>query len=260
MPKLSPAEIAEYAHRAGFRGEALRTAVAVALAESSGDTHAHNGVAPDNSYGLWQINMLGAMGPERREQFGIDHNAALFRPAENAAAAYAVSGNGGDFGPWSTYTNGSYRQYLDEARHGVRALDHKGGHRPDDEPKHHKGGNDHRRGPGRDFAVDLDTLHTFTTRTHQLSENLRQVASGQLGRVRVAPHENPFGGIGHDSGFAAALNDFGDSIRYQTRGLAHNASTFADGTREVGAAYRDHELKATRSLEGAVHGGTQKWT
>jgi hypothetical protein len=258
MPVLSPAEIAEYAHRAGFRGDALVTAVAVALAESSGDTHAHNGVSPDNSYGLWQINMLGAMGPERREQFGFDHNAALFRPANNADAAYAIAGNGKDFGPWSTYTNGSYREHLDEARRGVRALDHP----KDDKGKHDKGNHDkgkggkgdHGKGHGRraDLTVDLDALRTFTQRTGDLSDNLRSIAKTRLGQVKVAPGRNPFGAIGNESGFSGALNDFGDAIRYQTFGMAHNANTFAQRTQEVGAAYRDQELKGKRRFDNGA--------
>lgn len=67
MSKLSPAEIAQHAYDAGFRGDALTTAVAVAMAESSGDPRAHNDTYQDNSYGLWQINMLGDPGPARRD-------------------------------------------------------------------------------------------------------------------------------------------------------------------------------------------------
>lgn len=59
---------------------------AVALAESGGNPTAHNAKPPDDSYGLWQINMLGKLGPERRRKLGIQSNTELFNPATNARA------------------------------------------------------------------------------------------------------------------------------------------------------------------------------
>ena len=128
MSKLSPADIAQHAFDAGFRGDGLTTAVAVALAESGGDPRAHNATPPDDSYGLWQINMLGSLGPARRDQFDIESNRELFQPAENAESAKQVFDDaGGSWRPWSTYTNGAYRQYLDEARRAVGKVDRDGG-------------------------------------------------------------------------------------------------------------------------------------
>ena len=122
MSKLSPEQIAQAAHDAGFRGNDLTTAVAVALAESSGDPRAHNPVPPDDSYGLWQINMIGGLGPDRRDQFDLDSNRELFDPETNAQAAFAISGKGDSFQPWTTFTSGAYKSHLDEARKGVHAL------------------------------------------------------------------------------------------------------------------------------------------
>lgn len=119
MPTLTAAQIAAVARRAGFPESTVPTAVAVALAESSGRTEAHNPIGADNSYGLWQINMLGSMGPARRRQFGISSNTALFNPAVNAKAAYAISSGGKNWRPWSTYTNGAYRLYLPSAKSGT---------------------------------------------------------------------------------------------------------------------------------------------
>jgi Lysozyme like domain len=118
---LSPAQIARHAHEAGFRGDGLVTAVAVALAESRGDTRAHNGVAPDDSWGLWQINMRGPLGPDRRHQFGLASNRDLFNPGLNARVAHALSQGGRDWTPWSTYLHGSHQRFLDRARQGVKA-------------------------------------------------------------------------------------------------------------------------------------------
>lgn len=99
--------------QAGFKGEGLRMAYAIAMAESGGNARAHNGNrnTGDNSYGLFQINMLGGMGPERRARYGLSSNDALFDPLTNARVAYKMSNGGKNWGPWSTYGNGAYRKY-----------------------------------------------------------------------------------------------------------------------------------------------------
>lgn len=118
----SDAQIARHAKAAGFQDFDLQIAVAVALAESGGNERAHNSTPPDNSYGLWQINMLGAMGPERRRQFGIKSNDELFDPAVNAKAAYDVYKRAGNkWRPWSTYTNDTYLRYMERAKAAVEA-------------------------------------------------------------------------------------------------------------------------------------------
>lgn len=97
----------------GFKGEALKMAYAIAMAESSGNARAHNGNAGtgDNSYGLFQINMLGGMGPERRRQYGLSSNDDLFDPYVNARVAFKMSNGGKNWGPWSTYTRGDYKKF-----------------------------------------------------------------------------------------------------------------------------------------------------
>ena len=88
-----------------------RKMAAIAMAESSGDTNAHNPNGLDNSYGLWQINMKGDKGPARRKQFGIATNEALYNPLTNALAAKKVYADQG-FGAWSTYGGEKYNRYL----------------------------------------------------------------------------------------------------------------------------------------------------
>jgi hypothetical protein len=112
MATLTDAQIAGYAKNAGVTGDNLALAVAIALAESGGNPAAHNPVPPDNSYGLWQINMIGNLGPTRRKEFGISTNDALFDPAVNARAMFKVSGGGQNWRPWTTYTSGKYRVYM----------------------------------------------------------------------------------------------------------------------------------------------------
>lgn len=112
MPVISDAAIASAARAQGLNPTNTAIAVAVAIAESGGNTNSHNAVPPDNSYGLWQINMLGAMGPARRKQFGLTSNEQLFDPNVNAKAMAALSNGGTNWKPWTTYTRGTYRAYM----------------------------------------------------------------------------------------------------------------------------------------------------
>lgn len=112
------------AYSEGARGNALVTAVAVAMAESNLNAEAHNPDAGtgDNSYGLWQINMLGGMGPERRKRYELDSNEALWDARTNARVAAAMSGGWKNFQPWTTFTKGKYKQYVSQVAARVKAL------------------------------------------------------------------------------------------------------------------------------------------
>jgi len=105
MANLTPQDIAQYAYNAGFRGQDLIYAVAIALRESAGDTKAYNpenaaGTRPGSgSRGLWQI--YGQAHPEYNDD-------SVYDPAKNAAAAFSVyKAAGNRFTPWSTWNNGS---------------------------------------------------------------------------------------------------------------------------------------------------------
>jgi LysM repeat protein len=65
----------------------------IALAESGGRQYAHS---PTNDYGYWQIN--GGHGPRM----------ATYNPIGNAKAAIAISSNGRNWRPWTTYITGAY--------------------------------------------------------------------------------------------------------------------------------------------------------
>jgi hypothetical protein len=100
---LTPAQIAYYAQNAGFTGQNLIIAVAIALAESSGNQNAYN---PEGSYGLWQIYLN-----DHPEYAGVN----LYDPQTNANAAFAIFSAAGGFSPWSTYNSGKYQAYLTPA-------------------------------------------------------------------------------------------------------------------------------------------------
>ena len=108
------AAIERGARSAGMRGSHLTTMMAIAMAESDGNPRAHNAKPPDNSYGLWQINMIGNLGPARRREFGISSNEALFDPATNARAAQKVYQSQG-YRAWSVYSSGKYRTHIKKA-------------------------------------------------------------------------------------------------------------------------------------------------
>lgn len=101
-------------YKAGFRGNSARLAKAVMLAESSGRASAHNynPNTGDDSYGLFQINMLGDLGPARRRQYGLQSNQQLLDPLTNARIAYQLSQGGANWNPWSAYKSGAYKKFL----------------------------------------------------------------------------------------------------------------------------------------------------
>lgn len=110
---LSQSEIYTLALHAGLSKQKATVAAAIAMAESSGNPNAHNPVPPDNSYGLWQINMKGKLGPARRAEFGLKSNEDLYVPKTNARVMSEISFNGTNFKAWSTYKNGAYKNFMD---------------------------------------------------------------------------------------------------------------------------------------------------
>lgn len=114
--RLSKAQITGLLRQEGFPEEVIPTMVGIAGGESGFNPRAHNPDAStgDNSYGLFQINMLGGMGPERRQLFGIKSNEELFDPVKNVKAAKAIYDRQG-LGAWSVYSSGAYKDNLPTA-------------------------------------------------------------------------------------------------------------------------------------------------
>lgn len=241
MQRLSPEQIARHASEAGFRGDALTTAVAVALAESGGRVRAHNDTPPDDSYGLWQINMYGALGPDRRRAYDLESNRELFDPATNADVAFEISGDGRSFGPWSAYRNGMYRQFLDEARRAARAVTRDG--RRGGSGGSGSGGS----GGSGGFAVDTDLLGGYVRRARGIADGLDELGATQLRRIgRIA--DDSFGLIGKESGFAAALDHFAAALHRQVRGVSANTDALARTTARTLRAYRDRDDEIAAQL------------
>jgi hypothetical protein len=125
--QLDPLELKELLSLVGFEGKALKSAWAVAMKESTGRPKSHNGNSNtgDNSYGLFQINMIGGLGEDRRKKFDLEQNSDLWNPVRNAEIAYHMSNGGKDFGAWGIGPNaynggtvGSYYKWLDQYPEG----------------------------------------------------------------------------------------------------------------------------------------------
>ena len=95
-------ELAKMLSTVGFEGKALKVAWAVVKKESNGRPLAFNGNVKtgDNSYGIFQINMIGGLGVARRDKFDLDSNKDLFDPVVNAQIAYYMSNEGSDWSSW----------------------------------------------------------------------------------------------------------------------------------------------------------------
>lgn len=109
---MNQSEIYTVARGAGLPDGRAKVAAAIAMAESGGNPSAHADDSDDNSYGLWQINMLGALGPARRATYNLSSNEALFNPQTNARVMSAISKQGQDFHAWTTFTSGRYKAFL----------------------------------------------------------------------------------------------------------------------------------------------------
>jgi hypothetical protein len=116
--ELSDTELVDLLSAVGFEGKALKVAYAVAKKESNGRPLAHNGDVStgDNSYGVFQINMLGSLGEDRREKFDLKTNKDLFDPVTNAEIAFYMTNGGEDWSSWKVHpgqTNGArYESFL----------------------------------------------------------------------------------------------------------------------------------------------------
>lgn len=113
---LTDSQLVELLKAVGFKGQGLKTAWAVAKAESNGRPFAFNGNTKtgDSSYGIFQINMLGTLGPDRREKFDLDLNAELFSPVLNAQIVYYMTNGGDNWKSWSSHNSGAIDKWLNK--------------------------------------------------------------------------------------------------------------------------------------------------
>lgn len=134
-------QIASLLQQQGVPKEKIPVMTAIGLAESSGRSQAFNPRGLDKSYGLFQVNMYGGLGPARMKQFGLKSEQELFDPATNARAAKAILDSQG-LGAWTTYTSGKYKQFLPGAQQAAGNLTQQ------------PASNQERTQPGKDMLVE----------------------------------------------------------------------------------------------------------
>lgn len=126
MTALTLEQIYSLARWTGCSRQQAITAAAITIPESQGNTNNHTGNTEngggtgDDSYGLWQINLYGSLGPDRRKEFNLKKDTDLFDPYLNATAMYAISSKGTNFKPWSSFKDDKYTKYLNSA---IKAAD-----------------------------------------------------------------------------------------------------------------------------------------
>ena len=111
---LSDTELKNLLKATGFEGVALKKAWAIAKTESNGRPMAYNGNrnTGDSSYGIFQINMLGNLGIDRKEKFELKSNILLFDPVINAEITYYMTQGGNDWSSWPSYNSGKMKEWL----------------------------------------------------------------------------------------------------------------------------------------------------
>jgi hypothetical protein len=107
--ELTNQELIDLLSLVGFKGESLKIAWSVVMKESRGNPDSHNKTTStgDNSYGLFQLNMIGSLGEVRRDKFKILTNDELFDPVTNAQAAFYMTARGTNWSAWG-YGPGAY--------------------------------------------------------------------------------------------------------------------------------------------------------
>jgi len=112
--KLTKTQLVDLLHAVGFKGQALRHAWAIAMKESRGNPLSHNGnrKTGDNSFGLFQVNMIDSLGQDRRDKFNLEYNAQLLNPVVNAKIAYFMSKGGENWRAWKGVNNPVVKGWL----------------------------------------------------------------------------------------------------------------------------------------------------
>lgn len=132
--RLTGEQVAMLLHGAGFRGQDIIKGVAISERESRWNSMAHNPnrATGDNSYGLFQINMIEKYAAGRRKAFGIASNEELFEPEKNVKATKQMydgrknKGNGWyDWGPYKGKSE-TYNTDVAKATRIVNSIDFSG--------------------------------------------------------------------------------------------------------------------------------------
>jgi hypothetical protein len=111
---MNPRDIAIILKRRGFPDGAIWKMLAISHRESRWIPTKHNTKPPDDSYGLFQINMMGDMGAGRRKLWSkwLNNDKDLFDPKHNIHAARLLFADGSGIKHWNY--NGSWKNGIPE--------------------------------------------------------------------------------------------------------------------------------------------------
>ena len=115
--KIGMREYLQLGLQNGLSKEDAITMAAVGMAESTGNSGVRN-TNPDtgdDSFGLWQINMIGNLGPDRLRRYGLRSAEDLKDPETNARVMASMFKTDG-ITAWGAYKDKRYLQYMSEAR------------------------------------------------------------------------------------------------------------------------------------------------
>lgn len=157
MSQLNAQQIASLLKQQGIPDKQIPTMTAIALAESGGRSKAYNPTGLDKSYGLFQVNMYGGLGPARMKQFGLSKEQDLFDPTTNVKAAKQILGSQG-LGAWSVYKSGKYKDFLPQAQQAAQNLP--------DLQQQTTAPQDTAKQSGRTFIIFGDTQPAVDTKYH----------------------------------------------------------------------------------------------
>lgn len=95
------------------------------------------------------------------------------------------------------------------------------------------------------FQVDPDALSGYVRTARTMADDLVSLSTRQLRGVRG---DDSFGRIGKETGFAAALDRFGESLQRQVKGIGSNADKLAKSVSGTARHYREQDSEIADDL------------
>lgn len=97
------------------------------------------------------------------------------------------------------------------------------------------------------FQVDPEALTGYARTARHVADDLGGLAKHELRGVHGLAADS-FGKIGAETGFAAALDDFGKALSHQVASVGENAGTLSHAVSRTAGDYRDEEHDAADKL------------
>lgn len=117
MARLTMAQAYAYARQAGFDPASATIIAAIGMAESGLVTDARGDVSLEDNYWGPSVGPLQIRTVKSQTGTGSDRDISRVGndPLQNFIAGYDISHHGSDFSAWTTYSRGTYRQFLGQS-------------------------------------------------------------------------------------------------------------------------------------------------